>query len=147
MSELKRVQLSSVGLVPLTDETRKKLIELGVTTEETFAQTEIWGRSILTLRMPQRKIRSDQAPACYWREYDPSSDLCTGCTWMPSCWRSTSSYLDELKAGEASPPPGVPKHVVEARLGRMALRSPPPKKSKALPKKTNKRKPPPRRRK
>ena len=149
MSDLPRVQLSSVGLIALTDETREALTEVGVSEEQAFGQTEIWGRSILTLKKFVLKVPADQAPTCYRKEFDPESDLCAGCTWMPSCWQSSPDYLEALKSGKAKPPPGVPKHVVEKRMGSFEhnrKRLPPPKRKKKLPPKKQKiRRPPPRR--
>ena len=135
-SKLRRIPLSSVASVPLSEPTRQKLIEKGVPESDLFRKTELWGQSILAVKMPVAKKPTRNAPSCYRREFDPKSDLCAGCAWMATCWRSCRSYLDQMPG--AGYPPGVPRSLVDARLKKLGKRSLPPRK---------KRKPPPRRKK
>lgn len=140
--------LSSFGQVPATGDTLRLLAEAGVVSPPDL--TEAGAQSLLVLcqyednRATLRSARDaakaagmpggfgpadPDAPACHGREYDPQRVLCGGCVFSPSCWRRDVAYLGAVEAGTLPPPPGVPPHVVAARVadvGALAASIPPP---------------------
>jgi hypothetical protein len=111
---IEQIPLSSIGFVPLTTETREKLIAIGVPEDTLFRLSEIGGQSVLALRAAEDG--EDSRPDCY-ASYDPTNPLCAGCLWSPRCWSSSPEYLRELQAGRAARPVGVPDQFVDERLG------------------------------
>lgn len=99
--DIQAVELSSFGTIPITPETRARLVAVGV--DVPFGLSEAGGRSLLVVAGESLEGR----PGCYQREYDPEQELCQGCLVMPSCWRACASYLEKARMGLADAPEGV----------------------------------------
>lgn len=122
-------RLSSLD-IPLTDETRRKLLDTGISEAVIRDLSEMGGQSLLVLRSKDENGKADK-PVCFRRRYDPTSALCQGCIISVSCWRGDRRYLERLKGGHSDPPPGVPDSVVADRIKAVTSRAiapPPPKK-------------------
>ena len=139
-----RVPLSSLDMVPLTDETRQRLIDAGIQPKRGLS--EMGAQAVLTMHAHVNDDAGAHAPDCYQRKYTPSSALCAGCVYGPRCWRNDHGYLRRLQAGGAPMPIGVPLDVVKARMADVdALPSapPPPSRKRAPPPPKKRRAPPP----
>lgn len=140
--------LSSYSAIPLTEETRARLLDLGKKPSELVGLSEMTGQSILALH-DKFDVSEANAPHCFTREFDPARKLCQGCLFAPQCWRKDVRYLNGVQAGEVDPPPWVGSEDVQARLlwadGRAP--KPPPRKARSAPQRASggKRKPPPKR--
>ena len=147
----KTVPLSSLDMVPMTADTRQRLADAGMDLRRIAGLSEMGGQSLLVLNQHVNDDEGAHAPSCYQNGYEPASAMCRGCVYAPRCWRSDANYLDRLRAGLAGEPPGVPSHVVAARLApsaepiippppalqadrrKVAPPSPPARKRKAVP--------------
>lgn len=131
---MSRAPLSSIGLVPLTEDTRQRLLDAGVSEESLGELTELGGQSLLLLH-DRAKDEGEGRPSCFARKFDPGAFLCAGCVFMPQCWPRDHSYMNLLKGGEADPPPGVPRRVLEQYVGDHKVRvpAPPPSGKRAPP--------------
>lgn len=130
------VPLSSLEVVPLTDETRHRLLDLGVGEDRIVGLSEMGGQSLLTLHEHVNDDEGAYAPPCFMREFDPIDRLCQGCVYQPRCWRADRGYLAKLADGSVPRPSGVPGHVVDARLAQLdGAPEPEPPPVKAAPKK------------
>ncbi len=116
------VRLSSVGVIPLTPDTRAVLLAAGVQPESLEGLSEGGGQSILAMRS-HFDGETFAPPSCFQKRYDPVSRLCGGCVFQPRCWRGDGRYLAAVEAGTSSPPPGVPPLAVEARTDALAARA------------------------
>lgn len=118
-----RAPLSSLRLVPATEETQGRMRDAGIRFEPGL--TEHGAQALLALRIELDGGEAG-APACYQRAYDPTADLCAGCVFQPRCWRSDLAYLHRLGDGKVAPPPGVPEQVVLERIAHGRDRALPP---------------------
>lgn len=74
------VPLSSASLVPLTEETRQRLIRHGVAADVIAELTEMGGLALLDLSDEEL----GNAPVCFGA-YDRANRLCDGCVFKPHC--------------------------------------------------------------
>lgn len=136
MSTLTRKSpLSSLASVPLTDETRQRLLIVPGITETSIADlSEMGGQGLLALHVDVVSEDDDHHPGCFRVEYDAESTLCAGCVYQPQCWRSDLSYLHALGGGTVPSPPGVPQVAVTDRVEHASKRRPaPPPSRRATP--------------
>lgn len=119
--------LSTLAAIPLTSDTRAKLIAYGVKEEALARLTEMGGQGLLALHA-DLGMAADEAPPCFRREYDPKSLLCAGCVMQPHCWSHDQRYLTALVEGRAERPSQVPSELVDRRIAevRGPLTAPPP---------------------
>ena len=117
--------------IPLTNETRERLVSIGVSSSTISSMSEMGGQALLSLRSD---YSDKDHPSCFRRVYDSASALCQGCIVGVSCWRGDRRYLERLKSGKVAPPLGVPSQVVDERIKVVTSRpaTPPPPKKKRV---------------
>lgn len=135
--------LSSLEIIPLTADTRQKLVDLGVDPKRIRGLTEMGGQSLLTLHQQVHDDDGAHVPDCYRSEFDPCAALCKGCVYQPRCWRGDEGYLRRLVDGQTSRPVGVPDRVIDRRIEEFEEQAtanparkappPPPKRKKKTP--------------
>ena len=124
-------ELSSMPFVPLTSETRDRLLAAGVGEDAITHLTEMGGQALLSLRADLHD-EFDGAPPCYRKEYNPTSPVCGGCVMQPTCWSHDSRYMKLLLAQQAPAPMHVPITIVEERMQQLrgpAATPPPPRRA------------------
>lgn len=129
----KPVPLSSYDSVPLTDETRDRLLGAGVNEAKLAHLTEMGGQGLLLLYQREQD-GDDSRPHCFGADYQPESRLCRGCLFAPSCWWNDHDYMSKVTKGLAPLPPGVPDRVWNEKTGQFKPKKAiPPPPAKAVP--------------